>query len=108
MTGGRADGWIVHLMDGIGRQAMDICHRRTEVDEGGPSTSWTDSDNGPLKILKYGRSWTARQMDEVRPWRPPQSNDFKSYRYSETRYETSIAVSPRYKQVGKLLIVTGL
>ena len=35
------------------------------MDEERPSTSWTDLDDGPLKIKKYGRRWTGGQMDEI-------------------------------------------
>ena len=38
-----------HLIDGFGRQTKVICYRWT-ADEQGPSTSWTDSDDRPLKI----------------------------------------------------------
>jgi len=46
-----------------------LSHRRTEVVSGqnGPSISWTDSDDGPWKILKGGRWWMAEQVDEIRP-----------------------------------------
>ena len=30
----------------------------------GPSTSWTDSEDGPLNVLKFRRRWTDGQMDE--------------------------------------------
>ena len=38
--------------------------RRWTADEHGPSTSYTNSDDGPLKIWKCGRRWTGGQMDE--------------------------------------------
>ena len=34
---------------------MIICPRLTEVDEERPSTSWTNSDDGPLKIKRRRR-----------------------------------------------------
>ena len=40
----------VHLMDEFGRQTMIICPRWMEGDEDRPSISWTDSEDGPLKI----------------------------------------------------------
>ena len=52
--------WTVHLLNRIGRLTKIIILRWTsgQIFDDGPSTQWTDSDDGPWLFVIDGRRWT--------------------------------------------------